>query len=227
MARLQTFATDTHPLIRELRPVARDLRPTLHDVRLFAPDLKRTFQNLDPLIVASRTGLPALRDTLKGTGPVLEQLTPFLGNLNPILEYFEVYQHQVADFISNGAGALVDTEPLTPEAKARGEIGHYLRQNGPGGAESVAMYNERPRTERGNSYLGPTSLGGRTHAFYDIFPSWDCANVDNKTFRAPEEPGPDYQDGPSCWTETLPGQSGPGQFPHVQAKDYLKQSARR
>ena len=33
LARLQTFSTDTQPLVHDLRPVARDLKPTLHDVR--------------------------------------------------------------------------------------------------------------------------------------------------------------------------------------------------
>src|SRR3954465_12862032 len=140
MARLETFSTDTRPLIRELRPVARDLKPTLRDVRLFAPDLKSTFKNLDPLITVSKTGLPAFRDTLKGTGPVLEQLSPFLGELNPILDWLQYNQHGLTDFFANGGGALSDVAPMTPEETASGQIGHYLRQYGPGGAETVAIY---------------------------------------------------------------------------------------
>src|SRR5437764_9723064 len=127
-ARLQSFAIDTHPLIRNLRPVARDLRPTLRDVRAVAPDLRPTFRHLDPLITVSRKGLPALRDTFKGIQPVLAELTPFLGNLNPILQWLEYNQHLTSDFISNGPGGLVDTLPLTAQAQANGEIGHYLRQ---------------------------------------------------------------------------------------------------
>ena len=39
---------------------SRDLSPTLRDVRALAPDLRRTCSsNLDPLITASKTGLPA------------------------------------------------------------------------------------------------------------------------------------------------------------------------
>src|SRR3954447_4318300 len=140
MARLESFSTDTRPLIRNLRPVARDLKPTLRDVRAFAPDLKSTFQNLDPLITVSKTGLPALRDTLNGTGPVLEQLTPFLGELNPILDWLQYNQHALSDFFANGGGALSDVAPMTPADTARGEIGHYLRQYGPGGSETVAIY---------------------------------------------------------------------------------------
>src|SRR5204863_7700307 len=130
MARLQTFSTDTRPLIRQLRPVARDLKPTLRDVRAFAPDLRTTFRNLDPLITVSQQGLPALRDTLNGVRPVLEQLTPFLGQLNPILSFLEFNQHDTADWFSNGPGGVVDTFKLTDDAYSRGELGHYLRQFG-------------------------------------------------------------------------------------------------
>src|SRR4051794_23278752 len=119
MARLQTFSTDTRPLIRELRPVARDLKPTLRDVRLFAPDLKSTFKNLDPLITVSKTGLPAFRDTLKGTGPVLEQLSPFLGELNPILDWLQYNQHGLTDFFANGGGARAAPPPPPPREPAR------------------------------------------------------------------------------------------------------------
>src|SRR3954463_1349584 len=104
MARLQSFSSDTRPLIRALRPVARDLKPTLRDVRLFSPDLKSTFRNLDPLITVSKQGLPALRDTLKGTGPVLEQLAPFLGQLNPILDWLQYNQHGLSDVFAHGGG---------------------------------------------------------------------------------------------------------------------------
>src|SRR3954447_19229710 len=167
-ARLQSFAIDTHPLIRNLRPVARDLRPTLRDVRAFAPDLRSTFRNLDPLITVSRTGLPALRDVLKGTGPVLEQLAPVLGQLNPILDWLQYNQHGMADFVGNGGGALSDVAPLSDAERASGAIGHYLRQNGPIGPETIAIFTQRPQSERGNAYLGLTQLQGQLHAKYNI-----------------------------------------------------------
>ena len=232
MARLETFSRDTRPLIRELRPVARDLRPTLRDVRAFAPDLRSTFRNLDPLITVSAKGLPALRDTLRGTGPVLEQLTPFLGELNPILEWLEYNQHQLADFFTNGQGAESDVAPLSEEEKAVGAIGHYLRQNGPNGPETLAVYAERPKTNRGNAYIGGTQLTGPNWGKYSIFPSIDCAHVTGKvdgTIQRKDEgdeysgsPNPEDNPGPSCYVDPLPGAAGPGEIPHIKAKDYLK-----
>ena len=237
-ARLQSFAIDTHPLIRNLRPVARDLKPTLRDVRLFAPDLKSTFQNLDPLITVSKKGLPALRDVLKGTGPVLAQLSPFLGNLNPILDWLQYNQHAMADFVGNGGGALSDVAPLSDAEKKTGAIGHYLRQLGPIGPETIAIYTSRPQAERGNAYLGGIQLQGPNHAKYNIPPSVDCANTGIGSFQRPELPTTDAptdpsrtpensQDqrvgrGPSCWVDPLPGSAGPNTIPHIQFKDYLR-----
>src|SRR5262249_37979127 len=138
--RLESFSKDTDPLVQDLRPAARDLTPTLHDVRALAPDLKSFFVNLDPLITASKTGLPALRDPPTEAKPLLTQLQPFLEQLNPALQYLEYQQLMTADFISNGAAALADTIPTV----TGDEMGHYLRQFGPTGAETVGMYPQRP-----------------------------------------------------------------------------------
>src|SRR5256885_1387153 len=66
--KLQAFATNTDPLIRDLKPVAHDLRPTLHSVWLLAPDL----QPGNPLGVdrdLPQLGLQALRRRGPGIGP--------------------------------------------------------------------------------------------------------------------------------------------------------------
>src|ERR671915_2138563 len=58
LERLETFSTDTRPLVQDLRPVAQDLKPTLADLRATAPHLEKFFRDVDPLITASKTGLP-------------------------------------------------------------------------------------------------------------------------------------------------------------------------
>ena len=111
---------------------------------------------------------------LNGTEPVLGQLQPFLENLNPMLQWLEYNQRLVGDFIGNGAGALVDTVPVRrPDI----EIGHYLRQFGPIGPETVAIYPNRPSTNRGNAYLPPTAYCGPERAQQMIVPSFDCKNT--------------------------------------------------
>jgi phospholipid/cholesterol/gamma-HCH transport system substrate-binding protein len=228
-ARLQTFAKKTNPLITDLRPAGRDLAPTLRDVHGLAPDLRRFFVNLDPLIKVSKAGLPALKDTLTGLKPLLGELSPFLEQLNPPLRWLEYYQGQTAEFITNGAGALEDTVGTLTDQ----EVGHYLRQAGPGGAESVAMWPQRLPTNRGNAYLSPVFSQTQRALDYLIFPNFDCDNTTYEGRNAKgefESPGKDTGDGPGepgldpgpgCFVES-PGAGYPGareQFKHVDPDD--------
>ncbi len=212
MARLKTFSIQTRPLFQDLRPVARDLRPTLRDLRLLSPDLKAFFTDLDPLITASKTGMPATRETLRGLVPVLERLSPFLGEFNPILQYLEFTQSQVSDFLSNGSAGLADTTK-----SSSGGVGHYLRQFGMLGAESVAMYRERISNNRGNAYFGPGNLitpPGREN--FPIFPNFDC--------RTTQSGGEQPQRGSelACFVQDRQNYNGKLQprFPHVERADY-------
>ena len=219
MARLKTFSRQTDPLIRDLQPVARDLVPTLRDVKALSPDLKHTFQSLDPLIKASRTGLPALTVTLKDLKPMLGELGPFLGQLNPILQYVELHQYQGTDFIADGAAAVADT------TATNNGVGHYLRQIGPEGAEAAAIWGtQRTPTNRGNSYLGPMELyPGPPQSDYFIFPNYDCKASGGET--KPQGPSPTSPNGaPGCLVSKHFSFQGrvQGQFPHVEAADYSK-----
>jgi phospholipid/cholesterol/gamma-HCH transport system substrate-binding protein len=208
LARLQRFSTNTDPLIQDLIPVAKDLKPTLRDVHALAPDLRSFFRNVDPLIRAARTGLPAGSEVLRGLKPTLAELTPFLQQINPILQYLELSQSQVSDFITNGATALADTT-----ASPGGGTGHYLRQLGPTGAESLAIYRERPSTNRGNTYLPPEALFG-DHQGKFIFPNFDCKPSGGEV--APSEGNP------GCRVQKRVRFGGrlQGAFPHVDAARY-------
>jgi virulence factor Mce-like protein len=74
--RLTAFSRKANPLVTQLRPAARQLSPTLTDLSALAPDLKALFRDLDPLIAASRRGLPA-------TEKVLDELRPALAAVDP------------------------------------------------------------------------------------------------------------------------------------------------
>jgi phospholipid/cholesterol/gamma-HCH transport system substrate-binding protein len=215
-ARVETFSKDTDPLVRDLRPALRDAVPTLRDVQALSPDLRRTFTDLDPLITAGRTGLPATTQTLDGVRPMLAELQPFLEQLNPVLQFLEYHQLDTADFISNGAATLADTVPTsTPN-----EVGHYLRQFGPVGPETVGMYANRSAASRGNAYLNPGALSGEKRARSMIFPNFDCANAGGERLTAQ----PDSSDAPSCFAQDPPAWP-PGNklaYPHVDAADYSK-----
>jgi virulence factor Mce-like protein len=214
LARLKTFSVAAQPLAEDLEPVARDLQPTLRDVKAFAPDLERTFVSLDPLIEASKTGLPALRQTLDALRPMLAELGPFLSQVNPILQFLELSQFQVTDFIANGGGAVEDTT-FSPG----GGTGHYLRQIAPTGAESLAIHRNRLSTNRGNSYFAPMDLWSTEATMPSmIFPNFDCKpSGGEKPTTYPSASG-----NPGCRvSKKLNFQNKlQGQFPHVEPADY-------
>ena len=101
-----------------------------------------------------------------------------------MLQYLETSQSQVSDFISYGAAALSDTT-----ASPGGGVGHYLRQFGPLGAESAAIYKERLPTNRGETYVGPQHLFGPEAMRYLAAPSTDCANTGGEHPSAAGQPG--------------------------------------
>jgi virulence factor Mce-like protein len=176
MTRLRSFAIDTDPLIRELRPVMHDLVPTLRATRQLAPDLRHLFVNLNPLIDASKRGLPALRDILNGAKPLLAQLGPFLSQLNPILVWLEYNQAITSNFISAGITGIADTT-----TSSSGGLGHYLRQFSPLGPDTVAMAPKRQSWTRGNAYPYGANLSIPEIGKFLIPPNHACDNASGET----------------------------------------------
>jgi phospholipid/cholesterol/gamma-HCH transport system substrate-binding protein len=212
--RLKTFARDTDPLIQDLTPAVRDLGPTLRDVRAFAPDLRRLFVNLDPLIDAAQTGLPALAQTLRGATPLLGSLAPFLGELNPILEWLELYQGTIGDFLGNAANATANT------VRSVGGTGHYLRQIGPMGAETLGIHASRLGSNRGNGYLAPDALANVDMSQKLIFPNWDC-KPSNGPVAAHSSGLPNgIGNTPACFVAPPVQFQKSTSFPHVEAQTY-------
>ncbi|MGH2867981.1 MAG: hypothetical protein ACRDNK_10495, partial [Solirubrobacteraceae bacterium] len=224
---------NTDPLIKKLVPVAQQLKPTLTSVRQLAPYLRSFFVHLGPLITVSKTGLPAVRDTLRGTTPLLASLGPFLEQLNPVLTWLSLHQQLISDFISNGAGGLAAT---TSSFGGNG-TGHYLRQFGPVGAETLSFAPNRDANNRGNTYPPPLWLAdSRSFAAGGNYPgsfalqSWDCNNTGspgsgeqgaNSTI-----PSQFVQGQQACWVAPplsgLSGQNNPSRFPHINPTTYSK-----
>jgi phospholipid/cholesterol/gamma-HCH transport system substrate-binding protein len=212
LERLERFSRDTRPLVRDLRPVARELRPTVRAVRFLAPDLKRFFLRFDDQIRVSRRSLPALRDTLRATRPVFGALGPFLQELNPILQWLELHQQLVGDFLNYGASAFADRVDGVPA----GETGHYLRQLGVTGIEGLGIHRERVSSNRGNSYLPPV-IPARGTAARKALPSWDCKPSDGEV----EPHSAPVGSVVGCWvTPLVPFKGNRRAFPHVEGEDY-------
>jgi phospholipid/cholesterol/gamma-HCH transport system substrate-binding protein len=174
--RLDRFAHNTDPLIRDLQPVARDLSPTLRSIRKLSPQLKKLFRRLDTLITAGVTGLPALQSILTELRPLFSALNPFLANLNPVVRYLNFFRKNVADFLGGPPAALAGSmDPgLTPGQPAPR---HFLRQVGYTSAESLSIQPTRRSTNRGNGYVQPEGMTNVAAAQGGIFPNFDCDNT--------------------------------------------------
>jgi phospholipid/cholesterol/gamma-HCH transport system substrate-binding protein len=152
VSRLTKFSRDTNPLVTQLRPAARELSPTMEQLSALAPDLKALFRDLNPLIDASKTGLPALEDFLDELRPLLANLDPPLRQLNPPLEGLAAYKNDLGGFFANSAAA---TQATTREGNRRV---HYLRTTNPANPENLAVYPRRIATNRPNPYQFPDAF---------------------------------------------------------------------
>jgi phospholipid/cholesterol/gamma-HCH transport system substrate-binding protein len=220
MASLKKFSLNADPVIKELIPVAQQLGPTLNALRELAPNLRHLFVKLGPLITASNTGLPATQRVLQGLGPhkLLDSLGPFLGQLNPVLGWLSLHQQLLSDFITAGGASLF---PRTSTFGTNG-TGHYLRQFGPAGNETLSFQPTRDPNNRGNTYPEPLWLpGGEPRDFTKgDLPAWDCKNTGaGGNGETPETSGANAQQ--PCWIQPkLPGASNQYKTPPIRAQHY-------
>jgi phospholipid/cholesterol/gamma-HCH transport system substrate-binding protein len=146
LARLEGFAHRTRPLVRDLKRPATDLGPTLHDLGSLSPDLRRLFRDLDPLIDASRKGLPATAGIVRGLAPVLDSLHTALAELNPILSFLNFNQRIIGGFFTDGLSNLArgvsPDEPWSTQALVLD-------------TRSFKGRTSRPPWDRGNGYPAP------------------------------------------------------------------------
>jgi hypothetical protein len=197
--------------VRDLEPALDDLAPALRDVGDLSPDLRRLFVNLDPLIDVSERSLPATSQIFDGLRPLLGRLGPWLGELNPILDWVGQHENTLTDVFANLGVATAARSP----SGFPGAPGHYLRQFGPVGAETAAIHPNRLATNRGNAYINPGSLAGPAGARSRIIASFDCANAGG------EKPADGAS--PACREQepyTFEGLSE--KFPRVAARGYAK-----
>jgi phospholipid/cholesterol/gamma-HCH transport system substrate-binding protein len=235
MSALKSFSTNADPVIRELIPVAQQLGPTLSSLKALSPYLRHLFVKLGPLITASRTGLPATERVLKGLGPnkLLDATGPFLGQLNPILSWLSDHQQLISDFITNGGmGFFARTTSVAHQCTYHGQLwncngtGHYLRQFGPTGPETLSLNPTRDPNNRGNTYPAPLWLpsGGKGDFANGNLPAWDCRNTgapgNGTTDGSTGSTGQPTAEQP-CWVQpVLRGAPGRYLIPRIRAKTF-------
>jgi phospholipid/cholesterol/gamma-HCH transport system substrate-binding protein len=195
LARLETFAINTNPLIVDLKKVAPDITPTLRKVRKLAPPLKSLLRKIGALKVddlvdvscgtAKRQkqgkivcregkGLPGLRKFLDELAPVFRGLDPFLANFNPIVRYLNAYKATATDFLAGPGAAIAGTLRDLPAGSTPAPR-HVLRQFSYLSNESLSIHPIRLASNRGQGYLQPQIIGNqRSTTFNEVFPSFDC-----------------------------------------------------
>ena len=170
--RLARFARNTDPLVRDLRRPAVDLAPTLRDLAELSPDLEALFSDVDPLVDASETGVPAAERFIRGAEPLLESTHTFQSELNPILAYLGFARQQVADFITTGGAALAGNEEGGYSVTTPGGEEHYLPQSAIIDSRSLRRRTSRPSWERANSYIAPNAYARAISL--GVLESFDC-----------------------------------------------------
>lgn len=148
--RLDEFATETDPLVTQLRPAARELSPTLEGLEDLAPDLRNFLRELGPLIDASVDGFPAAEQTLEDLRPLVAQLDPATAQLGPAVDFIGGYKRELTSFFANTVAATQAVEP--------GKRLHYLRTANPLNPENLAVYPNRLPSNRPNPYTHPGSF---------------------------------------------------------------------
>ncbi len=151
IGRLEQFASNTKPLIDELRPAAVQLSPALEAVQVLAPELRNLLVDIAPLTSASVQGVPAFERFLNDSVPWLTRLKPYLGNLVPVIDYINDYRREIAAFFANGTATTEGTLFNNTQTKAL----HYLRISNPVNPETLTAYSKRLDSNRGNPYLVP------------------------------------------------------------------------
>jgi len=148
--RLDQFANDTNPLVDQLRPAAQQLSPTLQAAEQLAPSFRAFFTDLGPFIAASKTGLPAFRAAFTDLEPLLGQLDPFTRSFNPLLSYIGQYEPELDAFIGNLAAATQSIDSNNGR--------HVVRALSPLNPDGLALYPNRPATNRPNPYRFPGAM---------------------------------------------------------------------
>ena len=153
--------------------MARDLGPTLRR-RAASPRTRRLFQNVGPLIKASETGLPALRDTLAELQPVTRRWTPS----SPTSTRSSATWTSAPPASPTSSPTLPPRRPGLPPIPGQTSPRHISRQLGIISPETLSIHQQRLPTNRGNGYIQPFGIGNPFSASQnELFPSHDCDNT--------------------------------------------------
>jgi phospholipid/cholesterol/gamma-HCH transport system substrate-binding protein len=179
LTRLQRFAANTDPLVRQLRPSARDLTPVVRDLGRTSHELNGFFIGLRPVVAGARRAFPALRRLLLADlPPLLNGLPPFLNNFNPLLQAVSMYKHELTAFLGNASSAI---NPVGAGVESNGKPVRYLRVISPLAPDVLAAFSNRLSNNRSNAYSQPLGYANVGAGGMESFETAQCAGGSTHT----------------------------------------------
>jgi virulence factor Mce-like protein len=167
LRRLESYAENTEPLLRDLKPVGTQLSSLLVQLSALGPDFEQFFIGLNRAIPASKRGLPASSRFLDDTRNLFVQLDPFLRNVNPFFRYLGMFKRELAAMVANDTAVTQATDQIGERRV------HYLRLTSPVNPEAVSTYSRRQGWHRGNPYLPPGAYD-QLRAGLPVFDADEC-----------------------------------------------------
>jgi virulence factor Mce-like protein len=165
------------PSLRALRPVAPLVRPALAELITLSPQIQGLMHDIGPVIGASKSGLPAVTQIVKATGPFVDQVLATARQVTPQIDLTKMYATPLAASFANIAAAYEATVPLGDGTRV-----HYLRNIIASTSQTpLATQEHRLGNSRHNPYPAPDVLNGVGHG--GIAAS-DCRNTSNPGFGA-------------------------------------------
>jgi phospholipid/cholesterol/gamma-HCH transport system substrate-binding protein len=229
---LDKFATNTSPFLDQFRPAEVQLGKLTQQTVTFAPPFNTFLTALGPLTKAAKVGLPDVAKELNLTVPVIENTSPVLHNLDPLLKYVGEYVPELQSLFASVTAASEAHD--TNADNTAGPQQHYLRSMQTVSPQGLAVYNQRIGTDRGNPYFKPGAFSSLASGL-PVFSNSACANsapavsgpanatvtqglieqlIELHVANAPETPN--SVPAPACLQQspfTFNGQTS--QFPHV------------
>jgi hypothetical protein len=190
--------------VRALEPTADVLEPVLTDAAALAPEARRLFERLGPVIDLSATGLPAATRLLREARPLVRALLPTGQDLVPIADYLGAQRDNVAADAANLPSVLQAATPTVPG----GPPVHYLRAITYFAPEGLVGWPERFASNRRIPYLRNRGLDAVKPG--SALRTYDCDNLGNPQPAPTPEPPP-----PCVQADPFGPEFGGGMFPRL------------
>lgn len=155
VSEFEDFADGTQNLIHNTNAFADASSPLMKKSVKVTEDAKDLVIGLEAMMDKADAGLPATDQFLELAKPALAQLDPFLANLNPVLEFVGMYQHELTAFAGNTSAASQAQYTNGSPQKGQATFGHYLRAFTMFTPDSLAYYPNKSDKTRSNAYPVP------------------------------------------------------------------------